>query len=225
MNHDPQQHDRRSIRLSSHDYAQSGAYFVTICTQGHLCLFGEVVDGQMRTNAAGDMVQAAWDELPSHYPAVSTDAFVVMPNHVHGIIVLMLVGAGPRARPGLDPWSDPGSSPGRNDMTRSEQGRPQGVAPTDHKPAPDRADGLSLGEVVARFKTLTTTRYINGVRQSGWAAFPGRLWQRNYYEHIIRNERALNYIRRYIIENPLRWAQDRENPEANGPEGPQAWYM
>jgi REP element-mobilizing transposase RayT len=111
------------------------------------------------------------------------DAFVVMPNHIHGIIIL--VGAGPRACPAL--------------------GQPQGVAPT-----------LSLPDVVHRFKTMTTKRYADGVEQCGWRLFPGRLWQRNYYEHIIRNEGDLDAIRRYIACNPLRWHLDRENVLATG---------
>jgi putative transposase len=84
---------------------------------------------------------------------------------------------------------------------------------------------MSLGAVVARFKTMTTKRYTQGVRQAGWAPFPGRLWQRNYYEHIIRNEQSLNHIRRYIVENPLRWAWDGENPAATTPESPDAWQI
>jgi putative transposase len=203
MAHDPEHH-RRSIRLDGYDYAESGAYFVTICTQDHLCLFGEIVGGDMRANGAGNVVQRVWDELSSHYPGVETDAFVVMPNHVHGIIVLAPVGAGPCACP---------------DWDRSREGQPRGVAPTSGLRA------MSLGDVVARFKTLTTTRYADGVRHSGWLPFPGRLWQRNYYEHIIRNERALNHIRRYIMENPHRWAQDRENPAAVSPEAPDAWRI
>jgi len=199
------EHPRRSIRLDGYDYAESGAYFVTICTQDHLCLFGEIIDGDMRMTNPGDMVQAVWDELPSHYPGVSTDAFVVMPNHIHGIIMLASVGAGPRACPG---------------SARSKEGQPQGVAPTR-----GGAPAMSLGDVVARFKTLTTRRYTEGVRQSGWWPFPGRLWQRNYYEHIIRNEQALNHIRRYIVGNPQRWAQDRENPAATAPEAPDAWRV
>jgi REP element-mobilizing transposase RayT len=156
-------------------------------------------------NEAGSMVQGVWDELASHYPCVSTDAFVVMPNHVHGIIMLTLVGAGPHACP---------------DLVQSWEGQPRGVAPTKGD-----LPAMSLGDVVARFKTLTTKRYTEGVRQSGWSPFPGRLWQRNYYEHITRNERALNHIRRYILENPLRWAQDRENPAATTPEAPDAWRI
>lgn len=84
MNVDPASHRRRSIRLKGHDYSRTGAYFVTICTQDRACLFGDVVAGDMRLNEAGRMIQSIWDEMPAFYPGVDTDAFVVMPNHVHG---------------------------------------------------------------------------------------------------------------------------------------------
>jgi putative transposase len=123
----PEDGHRRSIRLDGYDYAEAGAYFVTICTQDHLCLFGEIADGQMRMNEAGSTVQAVWDELASHYPGVSSDAFVVMPNHVHGIIMLALVGAGPRACPDL------GLSTHHHGLGQSRGGQPQGVAPTRNR--------------------------------------------------------------------------------------------
>jgi putative transposase len=83
-----ERHHRRSIRLKGYDYSQAGAYFVTICTQDRACLFGDVVNGEMLLNAAGRMVQTVWDDVPNHYPGVELDAFVVMPNHVHGIVVV-----------------------------------------------------------------------------------------------------------------------------------------
>src|SRR3990172_7834035 len=97
MRYDAEKHHRRSIRLRGYDYAQAGAYFVTICTQNRECLFGEVVDGQMVLNDPGKILESVWSELPDHYPGVDVDAFVIMPNHIHGIVIL--VGAGPRACP------------------------------------------------------------------------------------------------------------------------------
>src|SRR3990170_4846715 len=187
MTYDPARDHRRSIRLPAYDYAEAGAYFVTICTQNRECVFGEVVQGRMISNGPGQMVESVWHQLPQHYPGVEVDAFVVMPNHVHGIIIL--AGAGPRACP-----DDPGRPQG--------EGQPQGVAPTK---------SLSLPHVVHRFKSLTTARYRIGVLQNGWRPFPGRLWQRNYHEHIIRNEEELNHIRQYIIDNPSHWERDEEN--------------
>jgi putative transposase len=176
---------RRSIRLPGFDYAQTGAYFVTVCTQRRKCLFGEVLDGKVALNASGRMVESIWNEISQFYSGADVDAFTVMPNHLHGIIILG-VGAGPRACPD----------------DRPQQGQPQGVAPT-----------LSLPDIAHRFKLLTTTKYIEGVAQNSWPPFPGRLWQRNYYEHVIRNETEMNLIREYIQMNPLKWFYDRENPE------------
>ncbi len=122
-----------------------------------------------------------WEELSSHYQGVETDAFVVMPNHVHGIIVL--VGAGPRACP-------------------AHNGQPRGVAPTK-----------GLPDLVQSFKTMTIKRYSDGVKQLKWPRYSGKLWQRNYYEHVIRREEELNRAREYILNNPLQWELDQDNPE------------
>ena len=205
MNYDPDRHHRRSIRLNGYDYSQSGAYFVTVVTQDRECLFGEIAEEEMTLNEAGRMVQGVWEELSIHYPGVKADEFAVMPNHFHGLIVL--VGAGPRACPdaGLSPVdAGPRACP--------EKGQPQGVAPT-----------LSLPDVVHRFKTLTTKRYADGVKQLGWIPFDRRLWQRNYYEHVIRDDVSLNRIRQYILDNPARWEFDRENPAATTLEPEDAW--
>jgi REP element-mobilizing transposase RayT len=197
VKYDPQRHHRRSIRLKGYDYSQAGAYFVTICTQNRVCLFGEVAEGEMWFNDAGQMVETVWGELPIFYPGVDIDGFVAMPNHIHGIIVL--VGAAPRGRPDLAP--------------PQAMGQARGPAPT-----------LSLSDVVHRFKTMTTKRYADGVKQWGWMPFPDRLWQRNYYEHIIRDEESLNRIRQYIVDNPACWAMDRENSQAVTPEPDAAWF-
>jgi hypothetical protein len=131
-----------------------------------------------------------------HYSAIKTDVFVVMPNHFHGII--FLVGVGPSAYP---------------EAPRMQRtGQPQGIAPT-----------MSLPDALHRFKTLTTKKYTDGVKRSGWARFVDRLWQRNYYEHVIRNDGSLNRIREYILNNPARWSFDPENPTAMSPEPKDAW--
>ena len=181
---------RRSIRLNAYDYRQLGAYFITIVTQNRRCLFGDVVDGKMRLNDAGHMVLAVWEGLSSNYPGVETDHFVAMPNHVHGVIVLVGVGPGTSADSG---------------------GQPQGVPKTGSSAAIVTRP-LSLSDVINRFKTLTTHRYALGVNGFGWTRFNHRLWQRNYFEHVIRSEDSLQRIRQYILDNPMRWVFDRENP-------------
>lgn len=228
MKYNPDDHHRRSIRLKGYDYSHPGAYFVTICTQDRAVLFGEVGDGEMWLNDAGAMVQSVWEEMSAFYPGVETDSFVVMPNHIHGIVIL--VGAAPCGRP--DDLGQPqgmGQPQGVAPMLSlagvvrvsvqaqgpgDPKGQPQGVAPT-----------LSLSDVVHRFKTLTTKRYSEGVKRYGWPPFPGRLWQRNYYEHVIRNEESLNRIRQYIADNPARWALDRENPDATAPGSEGEWLI
>lgn len=167
------EYHRRSIRLRAYDYAQAGAYDITMCVQHRACLFGEVHDEVMRVNAAGQVIQARWDDIPFRFETVQLDEMIVMPNHVHAILLL-----------GAEPSS----------------------AVADRLP-------VSLGQVVQWFKTMTTNDYIHGVKTHGWQPFHGRLWQRNYYEHIIRNGRDLERIRSYIEANPSRWTDDTENPD------------
>ena len=100
MKYDPYKHHRHSIRLQDYDYSREGAYFLTICTQNRDCLFGDAVDGEMALNDAGKMIKTVWDEIPQFYCGIETDEFIIMPNHIHGIIVI--VGAGPRACPDDD---------------------------------------------------------------------------------------------------------------------------
>ena len=192
MPYNPDHHQRRSIRLQGYDYTQVGAYFVTVCTQRRMCLFGGVVDGKMRVNDPGRMVERWWLELAEKFPSVKVDAFVVMPNHFHGILMSL----DQHKDVGADLRVCPGSSGDQGAHTE-----PQGA----HAGAP-------LPRIVQWFKTMTTNEYIRGVKELGWMPFPGRLWQRNYYEHVIRDDREMNAIRQYIVDNPAKWAEDRENP-------------
>ncbi|MFC1806889.1 transposase [Candidatus Omnitrophota bacterium] len=176
--------NRRSIRLKDYDYTKEGAYYVTVCVNDRKCVFGDIHDGKMVLNYAGEMVQRVWNEIPKFYNGIDIDHFQIMPNHVHGII--MIVGAGPCA------------CPENNKKSYNHGiGQPQGVAPT-----------LSLSDVVHRFKTMTTKQYCDGVKTNNWLPFDIRLWQRNFYEHVIRGESDLNRIREYIINNPANWEED-----------------
>jgi REP element-mobilizing transposase RayT len=183
MKYEFEKRRRRSIRLPGYDYGFAGLYFVTVCIENRECLLGNIADGEMTLNEAGHMVFAAWEDLPAFYAGVDTDHFVVMPNHFHGIVDLTNRDSTPVAPP-------------------------RAAGPSALGPAPL----LSLPDVVHRFKSLTTARYRDGVVNDNWRPFPGRFWQRNYYEHVIRNEDELNRIRQYIIDNPVQWAADRENP-------------
>jgi len=185
----PENHHRRSIRLAGYNYKQSGAYFVTIVTQNRNCLLGDITAGEIVLNDTGQIAQASWNGLSSRFPVVSLDYFVVMPNHIHGII---MVGA---------PFIAANSTP-HNNVAIFREGA-MNRAPT-------------LGEIIRAYKAASARVIRQTVK-------PDFAWQRNYYEHIIRGEESLNRIRQYILENPLRWSIDRENPEASNPEPEDAW--
>lgn len=176
--------NRQSIRLKNYDYSQSGLYFITICTENREYLFGDIVDGKMVVNNIGNMIKKLWNKIPERFNMVELDIFQIMPNHLHGVIQIN-VGAG------FIPARDLISTRDKRATTR--------VAPT-------------VGDIIGAFKSLTTHEYIINVKNNGWKPFDKRLWQRNYYEHIIRTENDLNKIREYISNNPLMWEKDRNNP-------------
>ncbi len=179
---------RRSIRLRNYDYSQPGAYFVTICIETRACILGEVVGAEVHRSPAGDMADSWWRELPHKYPHLQLDERVVMPNHVHGILLL------------IEDW-DAG-------------GRPHRAAPTGSSDShPGNGLRATVGDVVGWYKAQTTNAYIDGVKELNWPRFPGRLWQRDYYEHIIRDEEELQRAREYIALNPARWTEDHNHPD------------
>ena len=185
MKYDPEKHHRRSVRLRGYDYSQAGAYFVTICTQGRACLFGDVADGEMRLNEIGNIVADSWRWLALQYDYVELDEWMIMPNHLHGIVVII----------------DDDDGGGRGGSRTAPTGDPRNATPK-RKP---------IGGLIGAFKTVST-KHINIMR--GTPGMP--VWQRNYYEHIIRNEESMNRIREYIVNNPLQWQLDRENPCIGG---------
>jgi REP element-mobilizing transposase RayT/membrane protease YdiL (CAAX protease family) len=195
MKHDPAKHHRRSIRLKGYDYAQPGAYFITLCVQNRECMLGEIENGEMRLNAVGVMAQAEWQELQQRFPGVTLDAFTIMPNHMHGIIIIE-ASEDASVRAGLVP----------------------ALAGASTRDAPTNA----LGHILGACKSITTPAYIMGVRQSDWPPFSGKFWQRNYYEHIVRDEADLARIRAYIQNNPAKWAQDQLHPAASPNRRPSA---
>lgn len=185
-------HHRRSIRLKGYDYRSAGAYAVTICVDGRECALGQVVDGEVELSDLGRVAAESWAWLEEQYSYVSLDAWVVMPNHLHGIVVIHDDDGGGSHRV---PSSSGGTVPTRDTGTR-------------RKP---------LGRLVGAFKTVSTKR-INQLRDTPGAHF----WQRNYYEKIIRNERQLDALRRYIIDNPQQWTLDSENPAGRQERSPDA---
>ena len=197
MKYHPQFHDRKSVRLRTKDY-RSGSYFITICAVNREWLFGDIKGGGMMLNELGKIVEKCWHEIPKHFSHVSLDTFIVMPNHIHGILTLNTSGRG------IAPVQD-------------HEGR--GIAcnaPTDavimkanEIPSSPQIFGKSspgtLPVIVRAFKSATT-RHINRLRNS--PATP--IWQRNYYEHAIRNNEELQKIRMYIQDNPKHWFTDEE---------------
>jgi len=221
----PQIHRRRSIRLKNYDYSGKGAYFVTLCVQERICLYGEVVGGDMVLNPAGRKVAEIWRQLPARFPKVALDQYIVMPNHFHGIVVVHDCRGEPCVRPSCGKRGhcfqgskfshrDLADIKEKNDQKRIGEQMRKGDQNRkgDHKDRPYGTDENSLGRVIQAFKSLTTHAYIEGVNCQGWPPFPGRLWQRNYFERVLRGQAELDAARRYILENPSRWQSDRDNP-------------
>ena len=154
---------RKSPRLAAYDYSSTGYYFVTICVREQQCLLGEIVEDAVRLNSSGQMIASAWLALPQRFEQVGLDSFVVMPNHVHGIVILK--------------------------------------------------KDIILTRVIQAFKSVSTNEYIRGVKAQGWKKFDGTLWQRSFYDHVIRNDQDLFRIQEYILNNPSQWALDDENPD------------
>lgn len=196
---------RKSIRLRDFDYSTEGAYFVTMCTRNRECWFGEVVDGEMVLNQYGEIVRDEWLKSATIRQEIELDEFVIMPNHFHGIVFIgrsdQPVALHSKADFGDLHVREPYLKPGI-DGTTGAGDRP--VAPTVASTGPRRK---SIGSLVGGFKASATKR-INEIRQT-----PGvPVWQRNYFEHAIRNDADLDRIREYIQDNPRRWAEDDENP-------------
>lgn len=197
MKYDPNKHHRRSIRLKGYDYTQAGAYFVTICTWQRTRILGDVVNGEMQLSRFGQTVQFNWDNLPKRYPHVQLDAFIVMPNHVHGIIVLPDKYATNSCKVGENLVSVTGMVGAGLEMLFTQD---KSIV----KHAPTKVKFHGLPENIRGFKTFSARR-INQIRCM--AGVP--VWQRGYYEHIIRNETSLQEIRKYIINNSLFWEKDQ----------------
>ena len=193
MPYDPNKHHRRSLRLKGYDYSQPGLYFITICNQNRTHLFGHIENGQMILNDAGRMVEKWYYELENKYPDKRCHEMVVMPNHFHCIIENI-----PEKNVTTD--AHEGTSLCGRPLLR---GRPKNQYGFDNKKI-----CATIGDAMDWFKTMTTNEYIRGVKNFGWQPFNKKLWQRNYYERIIRNEQSYLKISEYIINNPVNWGND-----------------
>jgi REP element-mobilizing transposase RayT len=157
---------------------------VTICTEKRVSLFGSVGRDAMRASAAGKMIEHWWAELPHKFTRVEIDEFVVMPNHVHGLLF----------------FNEPAVLDGEG----------------GHTGPPLQVLDAPLPRVMQWFKTMTTNACFAGVRDDGWTPVASKLWQRGYYDHIVRPQEELNDVRQYIIDNPRKWAEDEHNPAVGG---------
>lgn len=202
---------RKRMRLQGYDYSLPSDYFVTIVTQGRICRFGDVVDGDMRLNDAGRMVANCYRELCQGRDNVECLDYVVMPNHLHFIL---------RIYP-CQEYKECGSDMGLQSNNVAEFDKQNSLRSQQYNDSREfclsnsallPALPVSLPELVKRLKSKTTVAYINGIRQQGWPPFQRKLWQQGYYEHIIRSQRVFDYIRGYIFQNPERWIYDKVNP-------------
>ena len=194
---------RRHMRLQDYDYSQPGAYFVSICVQHRKCLFGTITDGEMRLNERGQIVVECWNQIPQHFPSVELGEYVIMPNHMHGIIA----------------WNTTEAKslhPSENNQNR--RGFLLGCffkvpSPNNPNAAPEtlrrgEVPSPALGKIMAYFK-YQSTKHINQHYNT-----PGtRVWQRNYHDHVIRDDRDLQRLRQYIQENPIKWELDQLHPD------------
>jgi REP element-mobilizing transposase RayT len=183
MPYDPDHHHRRSIRLQGYDYSSAGAYFITLCTFQRQCLFGQIIDGAMQLNECGQIVAEEWLHSSTVRQEIDFDQWVIMPNHLHGIVLI-----------------NPTHPVGAHNRVGAHGRAPLQMGVAYRRPR-------SLSSFVAGFKSATTKR-LNTARNS-----PGTpVWQRNYHEHIIRSEESLQYIQQYIHSNPATWQEDQLHP-------------
>ena len=166
---------RKTPRLPYRDYSGPGRYFVTICVERKICVLGRVVHRRERLNGAGSLVRREWEDLAKRFPHVTVEEFVIMPNHLHGLLWFREEPAGKRA---------------------------------------------SLGQVVGAFKSLTTRAYNKGVQNAGWRPLDGRLWQRGYFERVMRDDEDHMHAVWYMARNPTHWLTDPLHPDYEPPDPP-----
>lgn len=196
----PRIHHRRSIRMKGYDYAQEGLYFITICCFENRDLFGRIEGGVMVLNEAGKVAERCWKEIPEHFLDVVLHAFVIMPNHVHGILEIVGAknekdadGAGAKDENKND-GNEIGT--GAKNFSPVQENIPKKFSP--HFNSPSR----TIGSVVRGFK-IGVTKWM---RQNTGVL---NVWHRNYYDIIIRNEQSYENISNYIVKNPINWRDDR----------------
>ncbi len=194
MKYNREIHHRHSLRLEAFDYSSPGYYFITICTQNRECLFGSIAQDSIVLNDAGEMVKSEWAKLSQDFSHIRLKHYVIMPNHFHGIIHIT---GGPPFRAISNYFKNRLNI--INDPTLIEP--PCGTAEN------------SISRILQAFKSISTVYYCESVNQHHWSPFDKRLWQKNFYDHIIRDDEELEIFRRYILANPFNWKYDEDNPK------------
>jgi REP element-mobilizing transposase RayT len=205
--------NRQTIRRQGYNYSLPGAYFVTICVQNREYLFGNVENGKMILNKIGEIIKNQWLSIPTRFSNTKLDEFIIMPNHIHGIIIIS---------PARQTNVGATLAVARNEIdakrampvTKRATAR---VAPTyqltmNHSwingQKTNKTNHFTIGQIIGAFKSLCITNYLKYIKNKNLNTPLNKLWQRNYYEHIIRNENELNYVRQYIKDNPIKWRND-----------------
>lgn len=187
--------NRRSIRWKRYDYTSAGFYYLTLCAEGRECIFGEVRDATVVHSEAGDLVRSCWEQIPAHFPRVELDTWILMPNHLHGLLLLHPEGVGAQhAAPSR-------TSPSPPRFVNSGTFRPRSAPPRV------KVEPGSFSAIVRSFKSASSLA-VNRLRQVTGVS----IWQRNLHDHVVRDEVELERIRQYIKDNPSRWNEDPENP-------------
>ena len=215
--YNPQMHNRRSIRFKGYDYTQAGLYFITICCQNRACLFGEIENGKMMLNDAGAIANDCWLNIPNHFPNAILHEYVIMPNHVHGIIELVGANNHSPKTNNHSPVSElhspktelhsPKNKKNNNSVIGDNRAKNVSVIGDNRAKnvSPLRSPSKTVGSVVRGFK-IGVTKWM---RQNTDTFY---IWQRNYWEHIIRDDISYENISQYIINNPTKWNNDKLNP-------------
>ena len=202
MAYNPNIHHRRSIRLKGYDYSQAGAYFITICCKDRKCRFGKIVVGAsvMELNECGQIAYDEWLKLSERFSNFELDVFQIMPNHMHGIIVLNdIVGATLAVVQNAVVQNAVAQNVPNGIIALNDVGATARVAPT--------TTNATIGDIVGAYKSLVANGCLDIYKTKNETM--GKLWQRNYYEHIIRNEQSYQTISDYIINNPAKWKDDK----------------
>lgn len=213
--YNPNIHHRKSIRLKGYDYSQAGAYFITHCVQDRRCVFGEIKNGEMILNTYGQIANDQWYELPKRFTNIELDGFIVMPNHVHGIIVITEppVGATLAVVPNNNTVAQNNNTVTQNNIVIADNNivNNNGAIPNNNwataRVAPTAT--ATVGNIVGAYKSLVVHHCLEYIKINEPETILGKLWQRNYYEHIIRNQQSYQRISQYIINNPKNWDGDK----------------